>query len=140
VSFAPHVGIVEACVVPDAVRSADNIQVGMIDVDAAVEDGDVDRNGTPSIARAGAASVRAGALGHGSGTSFASPLVAGTAALCIYSGPCAGLSPAQIVRKMVADASAYNTDNKNSGYGFQGDPLRPISGKYYGYLIRAGQY
>jgi len=81
-----------------------------------------------------------GALGHGSGTSFASPLVAGTVALCIYSGPCAGLSPTQIVRKMVADSSAYNTDNKNSGYGFQGDPQRPISGEYYGYLIRAGQY
>jgi hypothetical protein len=25
-------------------------------------------------------------------------------------------------------------------YGFQGDPLRPINGKYYGYLIRAGSY
>jgi hypothetical protein len=26
------------------------------------------------------------------------------------------------------------------GYRFQGDPLRPFSGKYYGYLIRAGLY
>jgi hypothetical protein len=25
-------------------------------------------------------------------------------------------------------------------YGFQGGPLRPISGKYYGYLMRAGLY
>ncbi len=41
---------------------------------------------------------------------------------------------------MVADASAFSTDTKNFGYGFQGDPLRPISGKYYGYLIRAAQY
>lgn len=81
-----------------------------------------------------------GALGHGSGTSFASPLTAGTVALCIYSGPCAGLTPAQIVRKIVADAAAYNAAKQNVGYGFQGDPLRPISGKYYGYLIRAGLY
>ena len=52
-------------------------------------------------------------------------------------GRCAGLTPAQIIQKIVTDA-AYTT--KDSGYGFQGDPLRPISGKYYGYLIRAGLY
>jgi subtilisin family serine protease len=81
-----------------------------------------------------------GALGHESGTSFASPLVAGTVALCIYSGPCAGLTPARIIQKIVADAAAYNTASKNRGYGFQGDPLRPISGRYYGYLINASLY
>jgi hypothetical protein len=43
-------------------------------------------------------------------------------------------------RKIVADAAAYNAAKQNVGYGFQGDPLRPISGKYYGYLIRAGLY
>jgi subtilisin family serine protease len=75
-----------------------------------------------------------------SGTSFASPIVAGTVALCIASGPCAGLTPPQIVQKIVADAATYNTASKNFGYGFQGDPLRPVSGKYYGYLIRAGLY
>jgi len=41
------------------------------------------------------------------------------------------------VRKIVA--AAYSTAKQNTGYGFQGDPLRPISAKYYGYLIRAGQ-
>jgi subtilisin len=75
---------------------------------------------------------------RGSGTSFASPLVAGTVALCIYSGPCAGLTPAQIVTKIVADAAAYNTANPE--YGFFGDPLRPVVGKYYGYLIHPGSY
>ena len=75
-----------------------------------------------------------------SGTSFATPLVTGTVALCIASGPCAGLTPRQIIQKIVSDAVAYNTAKKNSGYGFQGDPLRPISGKYYGYLIPAGLY
>jgi subtilisin len=75
-----------------------------------------------------------------SGTSFASPLIAGTVALCIFSGPCAGLTPSQIIQKIVADAAAYNTSKKGTGYGFQGDPLHPISGKYYGFLIRAGLY
>lgn len=73
-----------------------------------------------------------------SGTSQATPHVAGTVALCIFSGPCAGLTPAQIIQKIVADVAAYTTKKPN--YGFQGDPLRPISGKYYGYLIRAGLY
>src|SRR5205823_14749692 len=74
----------------------------------------------------------------GIGTSFATPAVAGTVALCIYSGPCTGLTPAQIVKKIVADAQAYN--ELNPGYGFTGDPLRPVEGKYYGYLIHAGSY
>jgi subtilisin family serine protease len=72
------------------------------------------------------------------GTSFASPAVAGTAALCIAYGECAGLTPARIVKKIVADAKAYN--ELNPGYGFVGDPIRPVEGKYYGYLIRAGLY
>jgi subtilisin len=86
------------------------------------------------------ASTMNGALyGAGSGTSFATPAVAGTVALCIASGPCAGLTPAQIVQKIVADAAAYNT--ANPGYGFTGDPLRPPpTGRYYGYLARAGLY
>jgi subtilisin len=75
-----------------------------------------------------------------SGTSFSSPLVAGTVALCIASGPCAGLAPRQIIEKIVSDAASYNTARKNSGYGFDGDPLRPASGKYFGYLVRAGLY
>lgn len=79
-----------------------------------------------------------GQLALESGTSFASPLVAGAAALCIASGPCAGLTPPQIVQKLVGDASAYNT--ANPGYGFAGDPLRPQAGKYYGYLVRAALY
>lgn len=81
---------------------------------------------------------RDGLYAIGSGTSFATPLVAGTVALCISSGPCAGLTPAQVIDKVVADAAAYNL--ANPGYGFQGDPLRPVPGKYYGYLIRAGLY
>ena len=73
-----------------------------------------------------------------SGTSMSSPHVAGTVALCIAKGPCAGLTPAQIIQRIVADAAAYN--NAHSQYSFAGDPLRPVEGKYYGYLIRAGEY
>jgi subtilisin len=75
-----------------------------------------------------------------SGTSQSAPAVAGTLALCIASGSCAGLAPAQIIHKIVLDAVAYNNSRKGSDYGFLGDPLRPISGKYYGYLIHAGGY
>jgi subtilisin len=75
-----------------------------------------------------------------SGTSQATPAVAGTVAVCIAAGACAGLRPGQIVQKIVSDAASYNTARRNFGYGFQGDPLRPITGKYYGYLIRAGLY
>jgi subtilisin len=78
-------------------------------------------------------------FGAGSGTSFAAPQVTGTVALCIYSGPCAGLTPAQIITKIVSDAAAYNTANPS--YGFTGDPLHnPDVNKYYGYLIRAALY
>jgi subtilisin len=76
----------------------------------------------------------------GSGTSFSTPIVAGVVALCVASGPCGRLTPRQIVQKIVGDASAYNRSKKGSGYGFLGDPLRPISGKYHGYLVRAAQY
>ena len=77
-----------------------------------------------------------------SGTSIAGPHVTGTVALCIASGPCAGLTSAQIMAKITGDAAAYN--QANPGYGCMGDPLRPTTGKqagrYYGYLLRAGLY
>jgi subtilisin family serine protease len=72
-----------------------------------------------------------------SGTSMASPNMAGTAALCIATGACTG-TPAQIIAKLRNDAQTYN--QANSGYGFNGDPGRPVSGRYYGYLTRAGAY
>ena len=71
---------------------------------------------------------------------MASPHVAGLAAVCKAAGAYRGLTAAQIVDKLVAHARAYNQSKKGTGYGFQGDPLRPITGKYYGYLIRAALY
>jgi subtilisin len=76
-----------------------------------------------------------------SGTSMATPHVTGTAALCI-AGPCAGMSPTQVVAKLRADAAA-----RPASYGFLGDPNNPITtgGRfpktlYYGYLAYAGGY
>jgi subtilisin len=67
-----------------------------------------------------------------SGTSMASPHVAGLVALCIASGPCAGLSPSQIIAKVRADAAA-----QPASYGFAGDPHRPAGNRYYGHLVSA---
>ena len=75
-----------------------------------------------------------------SGTSMASPHVAGTVALCIgnggAAGPCTGLTVAQIVQKLRTDAQAHAT----LANGFNGDPNHPIAGRYYGYLTWAGGY
>ena len=74
-----------------------------------------------------------------SGTSMASPHVAGATALCIgeagAAGPCATLTPAQIIVKMRQDAQAATTSA--NGFGFTGDPLEPITGRYYGYMTPA---
>src|SRR4051812_25288419 len=75
------------------------------------------------------------------GTSQAAPHVAGTVALCFGSGgvpgPCDGLAPAAAIARVRADAAAgFGT----TALGFAGDPLRPVSGKYFGYLDYAGGY
>ena len=65
-----------------------------------------------------------------SGTSMASPHVAGLVARCIDAGPCAGMSPAQIIAKLKADAAARPAEK-----GFSGDTHRPLPGKFYGDLV-----
>ena len=69
-----------------------------------------------------------------SGTSMASPHAAGTAALCI-AGPCAGMTPSQVVSALRSGAAA-----QPASYGFSGDPNSPIGSRYYGYLAYAGGY
>ena len=74
-----------------------------------------------------------------SGTSMSSPHGAGTAALCISSGACAGLAPAQIIQKLRADAQAKSITSLGT-YGFAEDPSSIGATRYYGYLIYAGGY
>ena len=73
-----------------------------------------------------------------SGTSFASPLVSGTVALCIFYGPCTNETPQQIVHRVVRDTQSFN--RRHHAYGFRGDPLHNPTHRYYGYLIHAGSY
>jgi subtilisin len=80
-----------------------------------------------------------------SGTSMASPHVAGTAALCISSGKCTG-GPSGIMGKLRADAENRSKDPSVSPYyGFKDDPKSPIKiddtkNRYYGYVMYAGGY
>jgi subtilisin len=84
------------------------------------------------------------AIGRGTstyyGTSQAAPHVAGAVALCLNdggtAGPCAGMTPAQVVAEVRGDAAAGSSIST----GFLGDPLRPVGGKYYGYLVNAAGY
>jgi hypothetical protein len=69
---------------------------------------------------------------------MATPHVAGAVALCLgegtTSGPCAGLTPAQIVQKMRSDAESHTAANPSFGFG--GDSGHP--NHYFGYLPWAG--
>lgn len=76
--------------------------------------------------------------GVGTGTSFATPVVAGLVALCIGDGACAGLSPGEIVAKIVNDAAAANATDPD--YGYLGDPARPVPKQFFGWLVDASRY
>jgi subtilisin len=76
-----------------------------------------------------------------SGTSMASPHVAGTVALCLSSNTCSG-GPANIISKLRSDAAG-----RPASYGFVGDPYDPLTTGgpnpqtlYFGYLVWADAY
>jgi subtilisin len=82
-----------------------------------------------------------------SGTSMATPHLAGNVALCIgnggTSGPCAGMTPADTIKKIRDDAKAHSPYPAPSPpyYGYAGDPAySSVSGKYFGYLAWSGGY
>lgn len=71
-----------------------------------------------------------------SGTSMASPHIAGTAALCIASGQCTG-GPTDVMSRLRSDAAA-----QPASYGFAEDAhqVTTAGSRYYGYLEYAGGY
>ncbi|MER5383009.1 S8 family serine peptidase [Streptomyces sp. NPDC002688] len=72
------------------------------------------------------------------GTSFSAPVVTGVTALCVSVGRCGTDSPGRNLRTIVNDAKKAN--ERKPRYGFFGDPLRPIPGRYYGHLVTADRY
>jgi hypothetical protein len=72
------------------------------------------------------------------GTSMAAPHAAGWVALCLGEagapGPCAGLSPAQIVERLRTDSALFRLARPESV--FAGDPAAPTGARHYGFLLR----
>ena len=71
------------------------------------------------------------------GTSFASPAVAGSVALCISQKACTG-SAEQVMEQYLDLTRGYTKRHHN--YGFDGDPVHPISSRYYGYLTQTTSF
>lgn len=67
------------------------------------------------------------------GTSFASPVTAGAVALCLQGGRCPEDDGRLSVARFRALIESHNRQHQDHGY--QGDPLRPVEGRHYGYLI-----
>ena len=82
-------------------------------------------------------STAPGGYGVAHGTSFASPAVAGSLALCISEGGCEG-SGKDVMSQFLELTADYNKEHRD--FGFEGDPFRPIKGQYYGYLAQIARY
>ncbi|MET4094118.1 S8 family serine peptidase [Arthrobacter sp. UYCu712] len=71
------------------------------------------------------------------GTSFASPAVAGSVALCISRDVCKG-SGKSVMADFLNQAETFN--KKHHDHGFAGDPIRPDGKQYYGYLTQLAKF
>ena len=71
------------------------------------------------------------------GTSFASPAVAGSVALCISQNECTG-SAEQVMEQYLHATKSYT--KRHQDYGFGGDPVHPIASHYYGYLTQTTSF
>jgi subtilisin family serine protease len=71
------------------------------------------------------------------GTSFASPAVAGSVALCISSKQCTGAGR-DLMSRFLDLTKAYN--EKHRDFGFTGDPIHPVPGFFFGYLTQIAKY
>ena len=78
-----------------------------------------------------------GPYGYLSGTSMACPHVSALVAQCYRRGVCRSSNGTELAR-IVSLTEAYNMANR--GYGFQGDPLRPMLGRYFGWLIHGNAW
>ena len=67
------------------------------------------------------------------GTSFASPVTAGAVALCLQSGRCPEGDGRESVARFRELVEGHN--RKHPDHGYQGDPIRPVEARHYGYLI-----
>jgi hypothetical protein len=72
-----------------------------------------------------------------SGTSMAAPHVASVAARCYRAGVCRDEAGSEMKRIMTL-TEEFN--RANPGYGFEGDPLRPLPDKVYGYLVYGNRW
>ena len=80
--------------------------------------------------------ARGGGRATDTGTSFAAPHAAGVVALCMgeagRAGPCAEMTPAEVIAQVRADAAANATPDN----GFAGDPFSSV-GPNFGHLVSA---
>ena len=71
------------------------------------------------------------------GTSFASPAVAGSVALCISQKACTG-SAEHVMEQYLDLTKSYS--KRHHDYGFDGDPIHPVGSRYYGYLTQTTSF